>query len=107
MANDRLGRRSRRPVPVQNALMSALRHYNLVEGFARYQFVSCWKDVVGDDIAKRSRPDCLRGSTLVVRVCNSAWAQELSFQKEVILKRLERFVEHGRSVKDIAFYVAG
>lgn len=99
--------RSRRPTPVHGALVSALKRYGLAEGFARYQFVSCWDDIVGKEIAKRARPEYLRGGTLVVRVCNSAWAQELSFQKQVILKRLQRFADPAVTVKDIAFCVAG
>ena len=97
----------RRPVPVQGVLMSTLQRYGLAEGFARYQFVTRWSEIVGSEIAKRAQPERLRGDTLVVRVCNSAWAQELSFQKQVILKRLQRFVDSDDSVKDIAFYVAG
>ena len=100
-------RRCRHPVPVQGVLMGALQRYGLAEGFSRYQFVTRWNEIVGREIAKRAWPERLRGDTLVVRVCNSAWAQELSFQKEVILKRLQRFVDDEKSVKDIAFYVAG
>lgn len=100
-------RTCRRPVPVHGVLMSALQRYGLAEGFTRYQFVSRWSEIVGSEIARRAQPECLRNGTLVVRVCNSAWAQELSFQKQVILKRLQRFVDAEPGVKDISFYVAG
>ncbi len=99
--------RSRRPVPVQGVLLDALKRYGLSEGLARYQFVSRWSEVVGKEIAQRAKPECIHGKTLVVKVCSSVWAQELSFQKGVILKRLQRFVDQSVKVEDIHFYVGG
>ena len=60
---------------------------------------------MGEEIAKRTRPECIRKDALVVRVANSAWAQELSFQKDVILARLMRFLSGDTPVSDILFYV--
>lgn len=97
----------RQPVSVNTALHSMLKEYNLVDGFTRYQFVLRWPEIVGDEIAKRTQPECIRGTTLVVSVCNSAWAQELSFQKQIILNRLNNFKEKGKDLTDITFHVTG
>ena len=99
-------RKNKAPIAIQKVLESALKQYGIGDDIARYQFVLHWKDIVGEEIAKRSTPDSLRSKTLVVRVKDSAWAQELSFQKDVILKRLQRFLSDGQSVEDIMFYVA-
>ena len=95
------------PIAVQEILRAALRQSGLDKHVARYQFVLHWKDVVGADIAARTRPECLKNGVLVVRVTDSAWAQELSFQKQIILERLKAYVAEGEVLRDVYFYVAG
>ena len=92
-------------ISVNSILHSVIKDKKLVDGFARYQFVLRWKEIVGEEIAKRTAPECLRGSTLVIRVCNSVWAQELSFQKSEILKQISRFNDYGKEIDDIKFIV--
>lgn len=95
------------PQKIQQLLKGAFRQYGLDKELVRYNFVIHWSEIVGDEIARRSTPECIERGTLVVRVCDSAWAQELSFQKGVILHRLKRFLDAGQHVSDVRFYVAG
>lgn len=60
---------------------------------------------MGDEIASRTRPESLRNGLLRVCVADSAWAQELSFHKQVILKRLQKYVSDDGGAEDIMFYV--
>jgi len=99
-------RRGGDPASVQ-ALLNAALGPRLKNELSRYSFVLKWSEIVGADIAARSCPDSLRNKTLYVRVADSAWAQELSFQKLTILKRLQRFLSHGEVVEDLHFYVVG
>ncbi|MCB0333551.1 MAG: DUF721 domain-containing protein [Bdellovibrionales bacterium] len=102
----RIPKRTRRfaqPQVVQNILRSALKRRGLDQKIARYEFVLHWSEIVGAEIAKRAHPERIRGNTLVVRVSNAAWAQELSFQKSIILRRLKRFLENEDIVRDIVF----
>ena len=92
---------------VDQVLTRTLAQYGIEEKLTRYRFVLHWDEIVGPEIAKRTRPECVRGDSLVVRVSDSAWAQELSFQKHVILSRLSKFLERGHVVRDIKFYVSG
>ena len=92
-------------ISVNSILHSVIKDKKLVDGFARYQFVLRWKEIVGEEVAKRTAPECLRGSTLVIRVCNSVWAQELSFQKDEIINQLKRFNDYGKEIDDIKFIV--
>lgn len=91
----------------QLVLQQALRAVGLDHQIARYEFVLRWPEIVGAEIAKRTRPECIRNNTLVIRVASSVWAQELSFQKEIILRRLRRLYPEHDMVHDIHFYVAG
>lgn len=95
----------RRPVAVSQVLGPLLKRHGLDKKIARYEFVRRWPEIVGEEISKRTRPECFRGNTLVVRVCNSVWAQELSFYKQVILKRLRRHLTQGQVVDDLLFQV--
>jgi predicted nucleic acid-binding Zn ribbon protein len=86
----------------------ALKRYGLDREVAKYEFVLHWRSIMGPVIADRSRPEVIQGSTLVIRVSNPQWAQELSFQKELILKRLNRFLADSHAlhqVDDVRFVV--
>lgn len=91
---------------IQNILSRALGKHGLDREIARYKFVLHWNEIVGDEIARRAKADSIRGTTLMVRVSDSAWAQELSFQKGVILKRLKKYLSNGETVRDIQFFVS-
>lgn len=95
----------REPAPILNVLTSALKTYGLDKEIARYDFVLHWKDIVGAEIFKRTKPECIRGKALVVRVSNSTWAQELSFHKDFILGRLKKYLKSDEIVDDVHFYV--
>ena len=49
-----------------------------------------WKDIVGDNGFKHSRPLAIRKEILTVQVDSSGWMQELSMRKRNILKGLKR-----------------
>ncbi len=89
----------------QAVLQLALGRLGLDREIAKYHFVLHWKDVVGESIAKRSRPESLKNGLLRVRVSDSVWAQELSFHKQAILKRLSKFVEADQAPRDMMFFV--
>lgn len=97
--------RRREPVGVQSVLSQALRQYGLENDLARYRFVLHWREIVGEEIAKKTKPECLRNGSLVVRVATSAWAQELTFQKDIIISRLKKFLGNDEVVQDLFFYV--
>lgn len=97
----------REPARAQAILKIALKRNGIDRQLARYNFVLHWKEIVGDEIAKRSRPECIRDDVLIVRVADSSWAQELSFQKKIILARLQRHLGESDVVRDVQFYVVG
>ncbi len=105
--------RNRRPPPVQKGIKRdpealskvidlAFRRFGLSGEINKYKFVLHWEDIVGPEIAKRSKPEYLKGSTLVIKVTDSAWSQELSFHKTVIIARLNAFLGKAE-VSDILF----
>lgn len=95
------------PLEVKTVLSKALQQFGISKDIARYSFVLHWKEIVGEELAKRTHPECIRQNRLVIRVLESSWAQELSFHKEHILKRLRPYLDDGVVVDDVSFYVAG
>lgn len=98
-------KRGGRPEKVEAVLSSVLRRAGIEEDIKRYQFVLHWDEIVGAEIAKRTKPVALKNGLLKVEVVDSAWAQELSFYKPVIIKRLTKFISAASAVRDIKFFV--
>jgi hypothetical protein len=61
-----------------------------------------WYEVVGDRIARRTRPMRLEHKILTVRAATAVWAQELTFVAPTIIKRL---VSLGFEVESLRFRV--
>jgi len=104
--------RRRSPDAAKQILRSVLGQYGLDKKLERYEFIFRWREIVGEEIARRAIPEAIHGSVLIVRVESSAWAQELSFQKNVILKRYKMAckddaLQKQHPVNDIRFYVGG
>ena len=96
----------RGPMSVDKVLESAFRRYGIDADVKRYKFVLSWPEIIGRELAQYTKPEQIRNRALVVRVCNSTWAQELVFHKEAILRRLRPYLEAGEVVEDIQFKVA-
>ena len=50
-----------------------------------------WEEIVGREIAKRSRPKKLVSGILYISVSNSIWANELSLMSEGLIKKINSF----------------
>jgi predicted nucleic acid-binding Zn ribbon protein len=56
----------------------------LEEGRLREQ----WPRIVGEAIAKRSRPRTVRGTTLIIDVENNVWMNEIQFHRSEIIRKI-------------------
>ena len=90
---------------VESILKKALKRNGIENDITRYKFVTQWGEIVGEELAKRTKPAMLRNGVLIVNVSNSAWAQELSLRKEVIITRLKRISDDASAVTDVQFMV--
>lgn len=60
-----------------------------------------WEEVVGPMLASKTTPDRFDHGTLWVKASGSAWAQELSLNKEEVLRRLNALTNEGVLFTDI------
>lgn len=95
--------REKTPSSAGQILSSALKRIGLDKDINRYRFVQFWEEIVGEQIAQRAFPEVIRDGTLYVKVTSSAWAQELTFQKSVILSRVKRFCDNPHDLRDVRF----
>jgi predicted nucleic acid-binding Zn ribbon protein len=72
----------------------------------RYAFILHWREIVGERLAKVSRPEVIENRRLIVQVAHPAWAQELSMIKPVLLESLAKYLRPGDVVGDMVFKVA-
>lgn len=58
----------------------------------QYSLFAIWNEVVGARIAKHAQPERMMDTTLVVRVDNAVWMQELQMLKPDLLRKIHAHV---------------
>lgn len=90
--------------PINSILASSFPLLGITAKIKEYQLKKTWAECVGANISKRATPLRLIGGILHCNVSNSAWMNELSYQKSMIMTKLnERLGE--ALVKDIIFKI--
>ena len=92
----------RQPEAISEILGNLLKRRGLARKMAQYEVFEIWEDVVGSTIAKQTTPQKMQGDILVVAVKSAAWAQELTFIKPLILKRIREKTPDAK-IADIRF----
>lgn len=82
------GRRMRGPRAVGELMGATLGTYRIAKGIEKSQPLLLWRQAVGPEIARITRPRSVQGSTLFVEVRDSATAHHLSMQRHHFLVRL-------------------
>ncbi|MDD3468399.1 MAG: DUF721 domain-containing protein [Thermoguttaceae bacterium] len=92
----------REPDPIQKVL----NQYLARTGFGRVrtadQLREAWNAAVGELFAKQTSPGTVRRGVLEIRVAASIFAQELTFRKAEILKKLQQLLP-GSGIRDLRF----
>ncbi len=91
------------PTAVEDILKSVLKKKDISEA-KNLEFLKSWKEVVGENFSKVSKPHELRKGILSVKVIDASWAQELTFQESHIIEKLCQ-MGYGGIVSRIKFLV--
>lgn len=54
--------------------------------------IANWKNIVGKKLSEKSQPLYIKNKTLIMRVENSAWIQQINFLKKEIIKNINDFL---------------
>lgn len=61
-----------------------------------------WKEIVGSEISKKTRPERISRGTLYLSVTTSIWANELSLMSDKLIEKINSFIGE-EVVKKIRF----
>lgn len=80
--------------PLRNILPKPLQRLGLVEQVKLKRVWRAWLEVIGSHITQYARPVRLNQQTLVIRVSEQAWLQELTFHRDRFLVKLNKALGH-------------
>jgi len=84
------------------AIDSMLRKFGIENAIAQNNALNLWGEIVGEKVAKNTEPDRVEHGVIIVKVSSPTWRQELYFQKNEIIKKINNKI--GKNViKDIRF----
>jgi hypothetical protein len=80
-----------RPDLLRDILEESLDTLGLRERLRALRALLSWKEVVGETVAAAAQPEALKEGKVFVAVKSNAWIQELRFQQQTILQRLNEY----------------
>jgi len=75
-------------IPISKAIEKMLKKMKIETTVRQWEVVSMWDDIVGETIAKHTRADKISFGKLYVSVDSSVWRNELMFQRNDLLKKV-------------------
>ena len=93
---------SRKFARIGDVLPSILKRLGLEQRFKDQEVLTLWPDVVGPELASRTRATRIDKGVLFVHVDHGAWMQELHFIEKQLLRKL-RAASPGVDLKRIRF----
>ena len=87
---------------LKSAINLFLKKNNLETGVNQNNALLIWESVVGDKIGQNTTPDKVEHGVLTVKVKNSTWRQELVFEKQSILTKLNLKLGN-KTIREIRF----
>ena len=76
-------------VPIKEIVKAVFSELESGKTLVREDVENRWKELVGEDGFKHSRPVTLRKNVLTVTVDSSGWLQEMPMKQRALLKRLK------------------
>jgi predicted nucleic acid-binding Zn ribbon protein len=92
-------------ISLQAALDAVLREFGLTTGIINATIHRIWPKVVGEEVARKSRPGLLKNGRLQVFVTDSVWLQQLSMLKPKLLETLKAHL--GAPIVQDLFFTLG
>lgn len=84
----------KQPTPLADTLRQLLKKKHYGKAIKQQQIFENWPKLVGNALAKKTKPKRIAQNTLWVAVEHSSWIQELQFLKEPLLNKLAKLYPH-------------
>lgn len=75
---------------------------SLAKNYRKAQIAHAWSEIVGEEIAAKTRPGELNRGVLKITCANSVWANELSLMSAKIVEEINKVVGK-QTVKRLTF----
>lgn len=96
-------RRARKEKSIKDVLQKFFKSVGIEERFEENLTFAYWDSVVGKEIASHTNPEKIVMGTVMVKVDNDVWRNELAFFKHEIIKKLNDRIGK-RIIQEIKFY---
>ncbi|MBI5887277.1 MAG: DUF721 domain-containing protein [Deltaproteobacteria bacterium] len=83
------------PFKISSVISKSYAHLGIEAKLREHHIKKTWAEAVGNLIAAKSSPSRLIGTTLYCVVSSAPWMSELSYQKPVIIARLNELLGKG------------
>lgn len=90
------------PAKVGSLIDKVMSDLGLASTLAGWKVLQQWPEIVGETIARVTRPVRYEDHTLLISVPDAVWRQQLSLQIEMILDKIHD-MPGGRTVRKIRF----
>jgi hypothetical protein len=84
------------------AISRAVGQHRMAERMRPHQAIALWSDAAGERVASVTQAESVRSGVLFVRAKSSVWANELTFYKTEILRKINDQLG-GEFIKDVRF----
>ncbi|MBI3189691.1 MAG: DUF721 domain-containing protein [Ignavibacteriales bacterium] len=94
--------RASAPKQLGGVLDSVIQNLGLGPRLKKAEALDKWGDIVGEQIARVTKPVRVEGETLVIHVTSSVWRNELVFLKRELIVKVNKAMQQD-IIKDIIF----
>ena len=92
----------RKPVPVNTVIESIVRSLGLTTRYYGWQVVTRWDEIVGADLARKTRAERFADGVVYVAVADPGQRQNISMAADMILQKIHSY-PFGRVVSQLRF----
>ena len=92
-----------KPAPMKEIMEKLLSRLGIENGILQGRAFLLWNEAVGEINAKKTEPIKIERGKLFVKTTDSCWRQELYYQKDTIIKKINLLLKKD-FIKDIIFY---
>ncbi len=92
--------KNKKPQPISGVLGKVMSSLGLSKTYNGWMVVEKWPQIVGKELAKRSKAIRFENGILYVGVSDDSWRQEISMKSDEIISQIHSY-PFGRSIKQI------